>query len=133
MVEALDPFFMAITSSLFISKVFHNLHMLWMYIWMHPYHVTTSLINQALRILLRILDKNAGEQTTALCCGWVSGLNKKNTYQFETYLKWLTWMHPYHVTRVPLSLTKLLRFTENLGKCWATNHSIMRWLRLWTH
>ena len=46
-IEALDPFFMAITSILFIYKVFHNLHMLWMYIGMCSYHVTTSLINQA--------------------------------------------------------------------------------------
>ena len=67
-IEALDPFFMAITSILFIYKVFHNLHMLWMYIGMCSYHVTTSLINQAHRILLRILD-NAGKQTTALCSG----------------------------------------------------------------
>jgi len=67
-IEALDPFFMVITSILFIYKVFHNLHMLWMYIGMCSYHVTTSLINQAHRILLRILD-NAGKQTTALCSG----------------------------------------------------------------
>jgi hypothetical protein len=60
---------MAITSILFISEVFYNLHKLCMYIWMRPYHVTTSLINQAHRILLRIMDKNAGQQITALCGG----------------------------------------------------------------
>jgi hypothetical protein len=92
---------------LFIYRVFHNLHMLWMYTGMRPYHVTTSLINQALRILLRILDKNVGQQTTALCGGWGSGLIEKahisisNIFKVfdNLYMLWMCqWMWPYHVT-----------------------------------
>jgi hypothetical protein len=46
-VEAKDPSKMALTSLSSSYKVFHNLHMLWMCIWMSPYHVTASLVGKA--------------------------------------------------------------------------------------
>jgi hypothetical protein len=38
---------MAPTSLSSSYMVFQNLHMLWMCIWMSPYHVTASLVGQA--------------------------------------------------------------------------------------
>ena len=88
-IEALDPFFMAITSTLFISKVLHNLYMLWMYIWMRPYHVNTSLINQAFRFYWESW-KMLGNKPRH--CEVVEALDsfKKPPHQFQTYVRWLT-------------------------------------------
>jgi hypothetical protein len=46
-VEAINPFTWAPTSMPNTYKAFHNLHMLWMCIWMSPYHVTTDPVVQA--------------------------------------------------------------------------------------
>ena len=42
--EAVDPFKMAQTSMSYTYKVIRNLHMLWMCIWISPYHTTIALI-----------------------------------------------------------------------------------------
>ena len=46
-VEARHPSNMAPTSVLSTYEVFHNFHMLWMCIWMTPFHITASLTKQA--------------------------------------------------------------------------------------
>jgi hypothetical protein len=62
-VEELDSFIMKLTSIPNICKVFDNLHMLWMYIFLvHPYHVSASLISKGSQNLPKeswmLLDKN---------------------------------------------------------------------------
>jgi len=52
-----------------ICKVFDNLHMLWMYIWVHSYHVSASLISKASQILPRIMDACPGQEIIVLCVG----------------------------------------------------------------
>ncbi len=44
MVEALDPPGMVPTSTLSMYKVFDNVHMLWMGIWIQHHAVTTAVI-----------------------------------------------------------------------------------------
>ena len=46
--EAVDPSKMAPTSMSNTNKVFHNLHMLWMCIWVTPYHMPAPCVGQAL-------------------------------------------------------------------------------------
>jgi hypothetical protein len=49
-VEALDPHGMVPTSPSSIYKVFDNVHMLWMGIWIHHHAVTTALVGIDLEI-----------------------------------------------------------------------------------
>jgi hypothetical protein len=46
-VETIDPFKWSPTSMPDTYKVFHTLHMLWMCIWVNPYHVTAPLVGHA--------------------------------------------------------------------------------------
>ncbi len=48
MIEAVDPSTTHLTSLLYIYKVFDNLYMLWMWIWMCPHHITDAHAEQAL-------------------------------------------------------------------------------------
>ena len=48
MIEAVDPSTTHLTSLLYIYKVFDNLYMLWMCIWMCPHHITDAHAEQAL-------------------------------------------------------------------------------------
>ncbi len=48
MVEALDPLGLVPTSTLSMHKVFDNVHMLWMGIWIHHHAVTTAVVSQDL-------------------------------------------------------------------------------------
>ena len=52
MIEAVDPIQIDLTSMSGIYKVFDNLHMLWMCIWMCPHHITAAHVDQAFGILL---------------------------------------------------------------------------------
>lgn len=53
-VEAKHPSNMAPTSVLSTYEVFHSFHMLWMCIWMTPFHVTASLTKQAFGSCLKL-------------------------------------------------------------------------------
>jgi hypothetical protein len=53
-IEAVDPIKIDPTSMSDTCKVFVNLHMLWMCIWMRPYNITAALIDQALGSHLEI-------------------------------------------------------------------------------
>ena len=55
MIEAVDPIQIDLTSMSDIYKVSDNLNMLWMCIWMCPYHVLGAHADQAFGILLEIL------------------------------------------------------------------------------
>jgi hypothetical protein len=46
-IEAVDPIQIDLTSMSNTYNAFDNLHMLWMCIWMCPYHITAALIDQA--------------------------------------------------------------------------------------
>ena len=48
MIEAVDPTTTHLTSLLYIYKVFGNLYMLWMCIWMYHHHVMAIHADQAL-------------------------------------------------------------------------------------
>ena len=50
-------------------KVLDNLHMLWMWIWMHPYNITAGLIDQALGSHLEIWV-TSGQQMMVKCSDW---------------------------------------------------------------
>jgi hypothetical protein len=52
--EAAHPTHIHLTSMLYIWKVFDNLYMLWMCIWMCPHHVMVAHANQAFGILSEI-------------------------------------------------------------------------------
>ena len=54
MIEAVDPIKIDPTSMSDTCKVFDNLHMLWMWIWMCPYNIMAALIDQALGSHLEI-------------------------------------------------------------------------------
>ena len=54
MIEAVDPTTTHLTSLLYIYKVFDNLYMLWMCIWMCPHHVMAAHVDQACGILPQI-------------------------------------------------------------------------------
>ena len=69
-VKDLDPCNMANTSKLFIYKLFDNLQMLWMWILMHSYHVTTTTICQASQMLPRIMDAPKQETKKELYSDW---------------------------------------------------------------
>jgi hypothetical protein len=47
-IEAVDPIQIAPISMSSIYKVFDNLHLLWMCIWMCPYHIIAALVDQTL-------------------------------------------------------------------------------------
>ena len=81
-VEALDSFKKGPTPTSIpnIWKVVDNFYMLWMCLWMWPYHVTASLIGQASQMVLLQIPGNPGHQTTALCSGWGSGLIHYDTH-----------------------------------------------------
>ena len=49
-IEAVDPTQIDLTSMSGIYKVFDNLHMLWMGIWMCPPHITAAHVDQAFGI-----------------------------------------------------------------------------------
>ena len=53
-IDAVDPTHIHLTSQLYICKVFDNLYLMWMCIWMCPHHVTASHADQAWGILLEI-------------------------------------------------------------------------------
>ena len=51
-IEAVDPTHIDCISITNICKVFDNLHMLWMGIWMCPQHIMAAYVDQAFGILL---------------------------------------------------------------------------------
>ena len=46
MIEAVDPTTTHLTSLLYIYKVFDNLYMLWMCIWMYHHHVMQFMLTK---------------------------------------------------------------------------------------
>ena len=69
----IDPSKMALTAltSKYIYKMFYNLHMLWMCIWMSPFHVKTTLLRQAFWRLPKLLVHYwIQTAAAALCGGW---------------------------------------------------------------
>ena len=54
MIEAVNPTTTHVTSLLYIYKVFDNLYMLWMCIWMYHHHVMAVHADQACGILPQI-------------------------------------------------------------------------------
>ena len=68
-IEALDSFIMTPTSVSNICKVFDNLHMLWMYIWVHLHLVSASCISKASQILPRIMDACPVQEIIMSCGG----------------------------------------------------------------
>jgi len=116
--------------------------MLWMYIWMHPYHVTTSLINQALRFYWeswKMLGNKLQHYAVVEALDsfkkapiWISIIFKVVD---NLYMLWMClWMRPYHVTAslIGQAFRMLLPIPGNPGQQ-TTVLCSMQWLRLWTH
>ena len=66
--EAIEPFKSAHMSMSNIYKVFDNLHMLWMCIWMSPSNVTVALVCEAFGNFIESCLPPDG-QTTTYCGG----------------------------------------------------------------
>ncbi len=58
MIEAVDPIKIDPTSMSNTYKVFDNLHLLWMGIWMCPYNIKAALVDQEFWKLPRILGNS---------------------------------------------------------------------------
>ncbi len=66
MIEAVDPIKTDPTSMSDTYKVFDNIHMQWMCIWMRPNNITAALIDQALGSHLEIWV-TPGQQMMVKC------------------------------------------------------------------
>ena len=53
-IDAIDPTHIHLTSIIYIYKMFDNLYMLWMCIWMCPHHLMAAHVDQAFGILPQI-------------------------------------------------------------------------------
>ncbi len=67
-VEAIDPSGLAPTSPLCMYKVFDNVHMLGMGIWIHHHAITTAVVGPDLGGQLKS-DVTAGQLVIPLCGG----------------------------------------------------------------
>jgi len=124
---------------------FHNVHMLWMFLWMLPYHIATAHVGQAFEFYFSNLEfwlPPPEEQTTVKICCWGyrriqdgshSHINAQhrgvvlNFYAVDVHMdEPLPCCHCLHWP----SLWKLSRI---LVTSLETNHSVVMWLRLHTH
>jgi hypothetical protein len=74
-IEAVDPIKIDLISMSDTCKVYDNLHMKWMWIWMCPYNITAALIDQALGSHLEIWV-TPGQQMMVKCGDWVCRPNQ---------------------------------------------------------
>ena len=74
-------------------KVFDNLHMLWMCIWMCPYNITATLIDQALGSHLEIWV-TSGQQMMVKCSDWGCRPNRDSSHIN-------VWMCPNNIPAAP--------------------------------
>ena len=109
--EAVDPFKMAQTSMSYTYKVIRNLHMLWMCIWMSPYHTTIALIVKTFGIqnsgcLLRSKPQSEAQQVPSLRTDpfKMGPTSISNTYKVN-YNLYMLWMCPYHTTTALIVIT----------------------------
>jgi hypothetical protein len=99
-IEAIDPFKWAPISISNTYEVFHNLHMLWMFICTCLYHVTATLLCQAFGISQGFWLPHGG-QPKVHCSDWGYRPILSNTYNFfhNLHMMWMfIYICPYHVT-----------------------------------
>ena len=60
-VEVVEPFKLHLKCVSYIYKVFENLHLLWMDIWLHTYTITTTDVSPDLGEFSEILDDGSVE------------------------------------------------------------------------
>ena len=105
-IEAIDPSKWSLTSMSDTCKVFHSLHMLWMWIWLNPYNITAAVIGHAFGSYLEFWIPHEG-QTTEYCSGWFQRAIHKNLHfklkayklLYNLHMLWMCiWMNPCHNT-----------------------------------
>ena len=88
-------------------KVFDNLHMQWMWIWMCPYNITAPLVDQALGSHLEIWV-TPGQQMMVKCGDWGCRPNQDWSHitvckVFDNlHMQWMCiWMCPNNIPAAP--------------------------------
>ncbi len=136
-IEAVDPTHIHLTSMLYKQKVFDNLYMLWMCIWMCPHHVKAAHVNQAFWILLQIWV-TLSWYVMVKCGNWGCRPNPYSSHINVIYIK-SVWQSLYavdvHMDVFPARYDcscwpSFWNFARNLGNSQPITHGEMRWLRL---
>jgi len=136
-IEAVDPAHIHLRSILYIYKVFDNLDMLWMCIWMCPLHVMTAHVYQAFEILLQIW----ASLSWYVMVKWGDWGCRPNPYSSHLHIIYIkgVWQPLYAVdVHMDVStprygrscLPSVLNFATNLGKSQLICDDEIRWLRL---
>ena len=106
-IEAVDPIKIDPTSMSDTCKVFDNLHMQWMWIWMCPYNNSAPLVDQALGIHLKNWV-TPGQQMMVKCTDWGCRPNQDWSHitvckVFDNlHMQWMCiWMCPYNIPAAP--------------------------------
>jgi hypothetical protein len=124
-------------SHITVCKVFDNLHMQWMCIWMCPYNIPAAPADQALGIHLEIWG-TPGEQMMVKCSYWGCRPNQDWSHINVRHMQGV-WQPSYAVdVNMDVSLQhfspscwpSLVKSPRNLGISWATNDGEVQWLRL---
>ncbi len=103
--------------------------MLWMCIWMSPYHIIAGLVGQAIWSYLNIWVFPQ-EQSTC-CCGWVTLDPFKMAIICCRCAYWWLESLPCYRCSCWTSYLKLSGNIRNIS--WGANHSVLRWLRIVKH
>ena len=139
MIEAVDPTTTHLTSLLYIYKVFDNLYMLWMCIWMYHDHFMAAHVDEA----MWNFATNLGKSQMICDCKkrWLRlstqlPLISHHCYIYirclTTYMLWMCiWMCPHHITAAHVDQA-LWNFATNLGKSQMICDGKKQWLRLST-
>ena len=85
-IEAVDPTHIHLTSILYIYKVFDNLYMLWMCIWMCTHHVMVAHADLAFGIL-REIWATPRQQVMVKCSDWGCTPNPYSSHIKYIYIK----------------------------------------------
>ena len=116
--EAIDPFKMAPTSMSSTYMVSYNLHVLWMCMWMSPYHATVILIsqqrldvNQNSGCLTRSKPQCSSDDIEGIDQFKMAHTSMSNTYKVN-YNLYMLWMCPYHITIALIVITFRSQYLE---------------------
>ena len=93
-IEAVDPIKIDPTSMSYSCKVFDNLHMQWMCIWMGPYNITAALVDPVFGSHLEFC-LTPWQQKMVKCSDWSCISNQDWSH---INLKHMIWMGPYNIT-----------------------------------
>ena len=127
-----------LTSMLYIYKVFNNLYMLWMCIWMSPHHVMVAHADLAFGIL-REIWATPRQYVMVKCSDWGCTPNPYSSHINAIYIKGV-WQPLYavdvHMDVSPPSYGCSCRpsfwnYARYMGDSQAISDGEMQWLRLY--